>query len=407
MASYRLFELELSEPLPELVLGPDEIGYAPIARWQGRLVGFRMIPAEPNATITPHALGEQVARHFTENLLAVKAEAELAARSPTPKSPPPSLTIAICTRDRAERLGRLLHSITQLPRSGFAEVTVLVVDNASSDQSTRQAVEAFAGFEYAFEPKGGLDFARNTALRTARGDLLAFLDDDVVVDRGWLDGLYSAWRDNPQAGGFTGLVMPFRLDTPSRIYFEEHGGFGRGFTKTVFGQERIGNTLHPLAAGNIGAGCNMAFRRELLVELGGFDDALDTGAPLPGGGDLDIFYRVLRSGRPIAYSPDYAVYHEHRETMEQLRRQYWSWGLGFMAYLEKTVRTDPAAKAKLGRMLGWWFTDKAASLTKAALKMRRDDFAFQAAELWGGVMGLAGEYDRSRERVRRIAEAAA
>lgn len=405
MGRYRIFELELSEPLPTIVLGDDEIGYAPVARWKDQLVGFRMFPAAPGAAIGPDALAEIAEKYFNQQVLAAKAEMELAARHPAPDGPAPSLTIAICTRDRAARLERLLGSLAALPKRGFASATVLVVDNASSDSSTREAVERFPDMRYAFEPRGGLDFARNRALREADGDLLAFLDDDVVVDRGWLDGLYDAWRDNPDAGGATGLVLPFRLDTPSQIHFEGNGGFGRGFVKTEFRIERMENRLHPLAVGNLGAGCNMCFRRDLLLELGGFDDALDTGAPLPGGGDLDIFYRVLRSDHPMVYAPAYAVYHEHRETMDQLRRQYWSWGLGFMAYLEKSVRTDPAAKALIGPLMRWWFTDKAARLIKAAVRGRRDDLRFEWAEVQGGLQGMMGEYDRSRERVRRIAEA--
>ena len=405
MGRYRIIDLELSEPLPRIVLGPDEIGYALIARWRDRIVGFRMFPAAPGA-VADETLQAQIGKHFAENLLAAKAEAELAARLRPAPRPAPTLTVAICTRDRPQRLERLLRSLHDLPPSEFRQVTVLVVDNASSDDSTRRAVEGFPAVRYVLEPKGGLDFARNAALRNAEGDLLAFLDDDVVVDRGWLNGLYRAWRDAPDAGGFTGLVLPYRLDTEAQIHFQAGGGFGRGCVRNEFRSERMENRLHPLAAGNLGAGCNMAYRRELLLELGGFDDALDTGAPLPGGGDLDIFYRVLRAGWPMVYEPSYAVYHEHRETIPQLKRQYWSWGLGFMAYLVKTRRTDPAARPLMGAMLRWWFGHQAMLLAKAAVKMRTRDFAFRAAELWGGVRGLAGEYDRSGARVRRIAEAA-
>ena len=345
MGRYRIIDLELSEPLPRIVLGPDEIGYALIARWRDRIVGFRMFPAAPGA-VAEETLQAQIGKHFAENLLAAKAEAELAARLRPAPRPAPTLTVAICTRDRPQRLERLLRSLHDLPPSEFRQVTVLVVDNASSDDSTRRAVEGFPAVRYVLEPKGGLDFARNAALRNAEGDLLAFLDDDVVVDRGWLNGLYRAWRDAPDAGGVTGLVLPYRLDTEAQIHFQA------------------------------------------------------------GGGDLDIFYRVLRAGWPMVYEPSYAVYHEHRETIPQLRRQYWSWGLGFMAYVVKTMRTDPAARPQARRLLGWWFADQARSLAKAAVRMRTRDLSFRAAELWGGVMGLAGEYDRSRARVRRIAEEA-
>jgi GT2 family glycosyltransferase len=267
-------------------------------------------------------------------------------------------------------------------------------------------VAGFPDVRYVFEPRAGLDFARNAAVRHATGELLAFLDDDVVVDRDWLEGLFAAWHGCPDAGGFTGLVLPHRLDTEAQVQFELRGGFGRGFEPKTFHSTSADNPLHPVGAGVIGAGCNMAFDRSLLLSLGGFDEALDTGAPLPGGGDLDIFYRVLRGGRPMVYEPRYAVYHEHRETLPQLRRQYWTWGLGFMAFLAKSRRSDPTLKSKQSAILRWWLLDKLADLGVAACCLRFRELGFLTAELWGGVVGMAGEYDRSLKRVQKIREQA-
>lgn len=151
----------------------------------------------------------------------------------------------------------------------------------------------------------------------------------------------------------------------------------------------------------------MAFDRKLLLEIGGFDEALDTGAPLPGGGDLDIFYRVLRTGRPMTYEPTYAVYHEHRETLAQLERQYWTWGLGFMAFLSKCRRTDPALRDRQAAMVWWWLLDRLGAMVRAGLRGKGRDLAFAWAELRGGLQGMAGEYDRSRRRSQRIREKAA
>jgi glycosyltransferase involved in cell wall biosynthesis len=317
----------------------------------------------------------------------------------------PSLSIAICTKDRAERLSRLLHSLEAVRNnSPFGQVEIVVVDNASTDSATREAVESFDGIRYVFEPKAGLDFARNAALHAATGALIAYLDDDVVVDRNWLMGLAKACSDNPGAGGFTGLVLPYRLDTEAQIYFERRGGFGRGFYRNEFRGSRFDNPLHPVGSGVLGAGCNMAFERALLIELGGFDEALDTGAPLPGGGDLDIFYRVLRSGRTMVYEPQFAVYHEHRETIAQLRRQYWSWGLGMMAFLVTSSRSDHELRSRHDAMVRWWFVDQTRMLVRAASALRGRDVRFGLNELWGGICGLAGEYDRSCTRTKAIRE---
>ncbi|HJR22681.1 MAG TPA: glycosyltransferase [Dongiaceae bacterium] len=407
MAAYRIAEIELSEPLTSIALSPEHDGIAVLARWKGRLAGFHMARAAPGYAFSTDEIQALCARRFGRRLLALELEAALAQRWPVEEVSAPSLSIAICTKDRAERLTRLLNSLAPvIGVSRFRSIEVLVIDNASIDSATRIAVAGFADVGYVFEPRAGLDFARNAAVRYATGDLLAFLDDDVVVDRDWLEGLFAAWQGCPDAGGFTGLVLPYRLDTEAQIQFELRGGFGRGFEPKTFHAASADNPLHPVGAGVIGAGCNMAFDRSLLLSLGGFDEALDTGAPLPGGGDLDIFYRVLRSGRAMIYEPRYAVYHEHRETLPQLRRQYWTWGLGFMAFLAKSRRSDPALRHKQGAILRWWLLDKVADLGVAACCLRFRELGFLLAELWGGIIGMAGEYDRSLQRVQKIREQA-
>jgi glycosyltransferase involved in cell wall biosynthesis len=406
---YRIAEVELSQPLPGLALTPDQDGFGLIARLRDRLIGFVLHPAPPGSTLNPLELQRIVDSRFAMMVLETTTEAMLAQRIRiTPGVAPPSLTIAICTKDRAQRLHRLLTSIDAVrSKSRFRSVEVLVVDNAPVDDGTRLAAAAFDNVRYLVEHKTGLNFARDAALHAATGDLLAFLDDDVVVDRYWLDGLFVVWSDCPEAGGYSGLVLPFRLDTPAQIEFELAGGFGRGFRRTHHEASNLGNPLHPVGAGVVGAGCNMCFDRQLLLQLGGFDEALDTGAPLPGGGDLDIFYRVLRSGRSIVYEPRYAVYHEHRETLEQLRRQYWSWGLGFMAFVVKCRRTDRELAQRQAAMIRWWFVHQGLALAGALRKRQWRRARFVAAELRGGVQGLFGEYDRSIGRSRRIREGVA
>jgi glycosyltransferase involved in cell wall biosynthesis len=401
--AYKLVELELSEPLAAITLASDQDGCGLIGRWRERLIGFHLVALAPGSTVSADQLEAIVDENFAAGILAARVEEALPvpSRSDAPRL---GLSIAICTKDRAARLGRLLGALDGLPpEPTFAEIEIIVVDNASNDDSeTRNVVARHPSIRYVFEPKVGLNFARNAALAAARGSLVAYLDDDVVVDRGWLAGLAEAWRTRPDAGGFTGLVLPYRLDTQAQLFFERRGGFGRGFRRLEFRSARHGNRLYPIGAGEFGAGCNMAFKRALLMELDGFDEALDTGAPLPGGGDLDMFYRTIRSGNIMVYEPRYAVYHEHRETISQLRRQYWSWGLGMMAFVVKSWRTDPVLRPLHRRMIRWWFGDRLRSFAKASLQLKGPEISFVLAELWGGIRGLAGEYDRSRLRVQVI-----
>jgi glycosyltransferase involved in cell wall biosynthesis len=400
---YKITEIELSRPIEPLMLAEDESGAGIIVRLDGRLIGFKMVPLPPGTRLSTEATEQLLDNEFAQAVLRARVEAELAADDKASAAALPSVTIAICTKDRAERLSRLLASLAPLcAASPFASTEVLVIDNAPSDAATADAVAGFAGVRYVMEPKAGLNFARNAALENTKSDLLAFLDDDVVVDREWLTGLAAACRGAPEAGGFTGLVLPYKLDTDARVAFEARGGFGRGFDRREWHATSFIYELHPVGAGLLGAGCNMAFKTDLLRGIGGFDDALDTGAPLPGGGDLDIFYRVLRTGRPIIYEPRYAVYHEHRETIQQLRRQYWTWGLGMMAFLAKSMRSDPEILDRHRAMRRWWMVYQMREIGKALAKLQMRNLSFALAEYSGGIQGMIGEYERSERRIAAI-----
>jgi hypothetical protein len=113
----------------------------------------------------------------------------------------------------------------------------------------------------------------------------------------------------------------------------------------------------------------MAFRRDVLRELGGFDDALDTGASLPGGGDLEMFYRVIRAGGVLVYEPSYMVFHEHRHSETDLQRQYFTWGLGFMAFVGKHLHGNGKYEDRFRSLARWWARDQLRQL-KASLRGR-------------------------------------
>ncbi|HLZ67021.1 MAG TPA: glycosyltransferase [Aliidongia sp.] len=404
--TYVMHDLEVTAPLPTLAIPPTARGYALVLRRRGRVVGFMMEPATGGTVIEPAALAPIITAEVGAKLLQESIAEELDPSSSQPAAMP-SLTIAICTKDRPARLQRCLSWLLRQVEPGREQgqtIEVLVVDNAPSDDQTRKLVEGLAGVRYVLERRPGLDFARNRALAEARGEWIAFLDDDVVVDRGWLAGLREAWAENPDAGAFTGLVLPYELATPSQIIFEQRGGFRRGFDKVRYGACFPANSLYPCASGIFGAGCNMAFRRDLMIALGGFDEALDTGAPLPGGGDLDAFFRVVRAGHVLVYEPQLLVYHEHRRELTALRRQYWSWGLGCMAFLAKCYRVDPPVRPIIFRFMAWWIKYQVKEGLRS-LRRGGPPLSMVLAEIWGGIAGVAGEYSRSERRIERIRRA--
>lgn len=382
-----------------MTLSEEESGVGVLLRRHGRPIGYLLREAE--AALSPQMLREWIGREFGGKILEEIIREELAPAGK--EDAPHTLTAAICTRARPDVLARCLASLAPLQdRHGFE---ILVVDNAPPDDTTAALVRTCPRVRYTREPRPGLDFARNRAWREATGEWIAYLDDDATVDRGWYEGMQDVWRENPDAAAVTGLVLPAELSTRAQILFEKRGGFRRGFDTRRYGRTLPGNTLHPAGAGIFGTGCNMAFRRDVLRELSGFDEALDTGRPLPGGGDLDMFFRVLDAGHILVYEPRCLVFHEHRKTEAALRHQYYTWGLGLMAYVGKHLRTGAPRRELFVRLTRWWFRDMLRQIKETARGRHPLPISMLLAELAGGVAGLCGEYGRSRRRIDKIKSA--
>ena len=111
---------------------------------------------------------------------------------------------------------------------------------------------------------------------------------------------------------------------------------------------------------------------------------------------------VVRSGAPLVYEPSLLVYHEHRASEPELRRQYYTWGLGFMAFVQKSLRSDPANRPRFRRLVRWWFSDQVKQLYKAMRGRHVLPPSMILAEMHGGATGLLGEYQRSLRRVEKI-----
>jgi len=233
----------------------------------------------------------------------------------------PTVTVAVCTRDRPDDLARCLDAIQAL---NPPPDQIVVVDNAPSTNDTRLLVIQRPGVRYVREPRPGLDWARNRAICESTSDIVAFTDDDVVVDPLWVGALKRTFADFPEAMAVTGLVLPHELETAAQLQFEEYGGFGRGFERRVYRVDQAHGeraVAEHGGTGKFGTGANMAFRKTVFAEIGDFDPALDVGTVTNGGGDLDMFFRVLRSGHTLVYEPAALVRHRHRRDRGQLVRQ--------------------------------------------------------------------------------------
>lgn len=259
--------------------------------------------------------------------------------APSPAPPHGSVSVVICTRDRPDDIARCLASLRHQTR---VPDEVVVVDNASRDQRTREAVLA-AGATYLREDREGLDFARNTGVAAATGDLIIFTDDDVLLDPHWLERMTAAF-DDPMIGAVTGLVLPAELASAAQFHFEGYWGFNQGYrrrdvTRAIF--ESYGR-LSVFPAWDLGAGASMGFRRAVFADAGLFDERL--GAGQSGcSDDSEYWYRLLHHGWTCRYEPHAVAYHYHRREDHQLAHQIRQYMRGHVAALfvqyERTGRT--------------------------------------------------------------------
>ncbi|MGA9115219.1 MAG: glycosyltransferase family A protein [Bacteroidota bacterium] len=255
----------------------------------------------------------------------------------------PLVSVVVCTRDRAHWLGDCLKSLGRLT---WTPLEILVVDNCPTTDATRRLVEATPGVEYLRCDTPGLDNARNFGGGAARGEIVAFTDDDARVDPGWITALVMCLED-PTVAVATGVAFPLEIETPAQFLFEAAGGFRRGLLPRRLGM------AHAPWAGAAGAGVNMAVRKEVFLQTGGFDPYLDGGTPTLSGGDHEFFSRVLARGHRIAYEPSACVWHLHRKESDAVGKTLFGYGVGVYAWWTRSLWVDREYGAVASSVL--WF----------------------------------------------------
>ena len=241
-----------------------------------------------------------------------------------------TISVVLCTRDRPEQLRRCLDSLARLDDDDHE---ILVVDN--NDAPSLDTAPLPPRTRVVHEPRRGLDVARNVGAAEATGDVIAYIDDDCEADPHWLTALRRAFAD-PAVGLVTGRVRPASLERPTHRWFESYFGFDRGLVRRRF-TPWDDRPWYPLWTGLLGTGCNMALRRRDLDQVGGFDERFDVGTTIGGGGDLDLFARLLQRGTIAEYAPDALVWHHHRDDPRDLARQFRGYGQASGAYLTKVA----------------------------------------------------------------------
>ena len=247
----------------------------------------------------------------------------------------------ICTHNRTDKLRRAIDS---LMAQRIPPAEILVIDNAPRHDSTWRLVrDEFPAVRYVRESIPGLNFARNRALRETTLAIVAYLDDDAVVEPDWVAAIQAVFQEDSRIAICTGKVDALCLETEGQRLFETNGGFGRGDVRIRLPGDaqrlRIHGMRAPLIAWSlsVGVGCSLAVRRRTIMSFGGFDEALDMGAALPGGGDVDIIWRTVGAGYEVVYEPAVRARHEHRREVEAAINQILGHCRATIAFIVKSA----------------------------------------------------------------------
>jgi hypothetical protein len=255
--------------------------------------------------------------------------------------PEPDVSVVVCSMGRPG-IEDTVASIAASASAANARVETIVVWQSREPPPSNLAARVIEVFP------AGLGLARNRGLAEARSVLVGFVDDDELVDGGWIAALQRA-LETPRIAAAFGPVRP--RDERGLPYCRyDGGGIPRTFT---------GSSTPPWV---VGTGGNMAFRTAALAEAGGFEPAFGVGAVSRSAEDSEVIVRLLREGRSIAWAPQMVVYHPSKTRAERLASRYpYAYGLG------KVVRRyrDPMLAARYGRALAGVFLEAAKQRDRA------------------------------------------
>jgi GT2 family glycosyltransferase len=250
----------------------------------------------------------------------------------------PLLSLIVCTRNRAARLDAFFEAIGRM--RALASWEMVIVDNGSIDDTPSRLMTLArslpSAVTIASEPRPGLGRARNAGVRAARGALLAFTDDDCYPAIDYVDRVVAAFADRERAFIGGRILLYDADDHPITI--------------------RIDSTAIPIPPCSVVPtglvqGANMAFRREALERIGGFDDALGPGTPFCND-DVDAVARASAAGLAGSYVPEPVVHHHHgRRGAADVAALWRSYDHGRGAYYAKCI-FDLPIRWKVARY--WW-----------------------------------------------------
>ena len=322
----QVIDLEISSLNSPIVVTSGNDSAWILIRFQTLPLGWVWIDCSDSSIISVEELQWSIANQLNKKLVEGTFEASLSTETASNTFP---ISVVVCTRDRTQYLEGCLKNLLELDYPNFE---IIVVDNAPTTQETAKLVSTMPSVRYVLEERPGLDWARNRGIVEAENPILAFTDDDACVDPHWLQSINIVFQEE-EVMAVTGYVGPAELDTDAQYLFEfQYGGMGHGLNRQFFRARQL-TEKQLLWASGFGVGVNMAFRCSVWDEIGNFDVALDVGTPSGGGGDIEMFHRLVAKGHTLVYEPSMLVWHKHRRSLSNLQKQFFDNGRSFGSYL--------------------------------------------------------------------------
>ena len=295
----------------------------------------------------------------------------------SPGDTEPTVSVVVPTLDRplrAEHVVRAILAGDELP------LEVLVIDQ-SEDDATERALNLIGDERVRRVPlrPPSTSGARNEGARLARGEYVAFLDDDVEFTTGWLKALI-------------GEIAT--LGRPDALFGEVHAPEGFAPDRThlpvsVFHVEEARvweDIVHP---NRVGYAANFACRRDVLLACGGFDTRLGPGSPFPGAEDMDLGYRLLKAGYRVASTPGFEIVHEQWREPDDLPRLFYGYNLGGAAFCAKHLRSGDLRPLRFLLVQVGGDARMVLSAVRRRSRVRARVAAARAAGTWNGLaLGL-------------------
>lgn len=215
-----------------------------------------------------------------------------------------NISLVICTYNRDRFLDETFASITKQSLDA-ARFEVLIIDNNSTDKTAYKAKHFMENnprldIKYFFETNKGLSFARNRGIQEAGYEIITYIDDDVILNPDFLQEIYDFFIKNPAARGAGGKVIPKFESGTAPVWNSKYvsGILGNNGIKYPDNVVKYSKELkYPI-------GCNMSYKRELLLEVNGFNNQLTFRSD-----DKDIFTRVSKVTDEIYYLPTVVLQH--------------------------------------------------------------------------------------------------